>query len=245
MRLIWLGTHCSDCYLQESGYGRRVPLWNLFGCRGHWMYNQCPAPYNCVTECRQLTSNALFARPAFRKAEDDARNISQVSKARLDAALGILTWWWQGGWTGCRRSLKVPSNPGDSSVLRFSYTQHRSKNLVSSCLQFVFIVKVYFRIFTIQNVGKFFSTSSLAAQTLVCLSVSICFCMFKILATGAKATAECCSGPPHATLEREGYSEAPHMAGGWQWTKQFWEGITDPAVGWYTLVPLWYEKTFQ
>lgn len=148
MRLIWLGTHCSDCYLQESGYGRRVPLWNLFGCRGHWMYNQCPAPCNCVTECRQLTSNALFARPALRKAEDDARNISQVSKARLDAALGILTWWWQGGWTGCRRSLKVPSNSGDSSVLRFSYTQHRSKNLVSSCLQFVFIVKVYFRIFT-------------------------------------------------------------------------------------------------
>lgn len=148
MRLIWLGTHCSDCYLQESGYGRRVPLWNLFGCRGHWMYNQCPAPCNCVTECRQLTSNALFARPAFRKAEDDARNISQVSKARLDATLGILTWWWQGGWTACRRSLKVPSNSGDSSVLRFSYTQHRSKNLVSSCLQFVFIVKVYFRIFT-------------------------------------------------------------------------------------------------
>lgn len=124
MRLIWLGTRCSDCYFQESGYGRIVPVWNLFGCREHWMYNQCPAPCNCVTECRQLTSNALFGRRALRKAENDARNIPQVYKVRLDAALVILTWWWQGGWTGCWRSLKVPSNPDDSSVLWFSCTQY-------------------------------------------------------------------------------------------------------------------------
>lgn len=116
----------------------------------------CPATRNLVLiECRQLTSNALSGRPALRKAEDDVRDIPQVFKVRLVAALGILTYWWQGGWTGCRWHLKFPFNPDCSSVLWFSYTQHRSKNLMLSCLQFVFVVKVYFRIFTEEMKGFF------------------------------------------------------------------------------------------
>jgi len=53
----------------------------------------CPATRNLVlVECRQLTSNALSGRPALRKAEDDVRDIPQVFKVRLVAALGILTY---------------------------------------------------------------------------------------------------------------------------------------------------------
>lgn len=47
-------------------------------------------------------------------------------------------------------------------------------------------------------------------------SASLPLFTFRILASRAKATVECCSGPPRATLESQGYSGALHTAGGWQ-----------------------------
>ena len=55
----------------------------------------------------------------------------EVPKARLDGALGSLSWWGQAaqgrGWPGGAYSLQVPSIPSHSVILQLQHKAHLSK----------------------------------------------------------------------------------------------------------------------